>query len=47
MLTARLTDQMVRTLPCPAKGSVVVWEKLVKGFGVCVTAAGSKSFVVN
>ena len=47
MRTERLTDPMVKTLPCPAKGSVVVWEKLVKGFGVCVTAAGSKSFLVN
>jgi integrase len=47
MKTDRLTEPLVKTLPCPAKGSAVVWESLVKGFGICVTAAGARSFVLN
>lgn len=46
-MAERLTDQLVRRLPAPTKGSAVTWDEAVKGFGVCVTAAGSKSFVVN
>ena len=55
----RLTDTTVKRLPLPATGSKVHYEralltalaldgdKAVPGFGVCVTAAGSRSFVLN
>jgi integrase len=41
----RLTDTIVKRLPLPKRGSRVRYEG--SGFGVCVTAAGSRSFVLN
>jgi integrase len=46
-MAERLTDRAVKTMPPPAKASRVTWDLTVKGLGVCVTAAGSKSFVLN
>lgn len=44
----RLTDTIVKRLPLPERGSKVHYEGgAVPGFGVCVTAAGSRSFVLN
>jgi integrase len=43
-----LTDAAIARLPAPAKGSKVTYATGVpKGFGVCVTKTGAKSFVLN
>lgn len=43
----RLTDNAVRSLPAPDKGNRVTYDDAVSGFGIRVTAAGSRSFVLN
>jgi len=44
----RLTDTIVKRLPLPETGSKVHYEGgKVPGFGVCVTAAGTRSFILN
>jgi integrase len=42
-----LTDSQVRTLAPPAKGNRIVYDGAVKGLGVRVTSAGTKSWVLN
>ena len=46
-MAERLTDRGVKALPLPATDKHVVYDDVVRGFGVRVTAAGSKSFVLN
>jgi integrase len=46
-MAVRLTDRMVKGLPLPSTDKHIVYDDLVRGFGVRVTAAGSKSFVLN
>jgi integrase len=46
-MAKRLTDQAVKALPAPETKSQVTWDTTVKGFGICVTAAGARSFVLN
>jgi integrase len=43
----KLTDTIVKSLPIPAAGNRVHYDKEVKGFGCRVTAAGARSFVLN
>ena len=43
----RLTDKLVRALPLPAKGASITYDGDVPGFGVRVTANGTRSFVLN
>ncbi len=43
----RITDKLVKSLEPPAAGNQVVWDNAIKGFGIRVTAAGAKSFVLN
>jgi integrase len=42
-----LTDALVKRLPLPDKGSKKYYDDTGKGFGVCITAAGSRSFVLR
>jgi len=42
-----LTDALVKRLPVPEKGSRITYDSQVPGFGVRVTAAGARSFVLN
>jgi integrase len=45
-----LTDNVVKNLPKPETGNRITYDdgdKAVKGFGVRVTASGSRSFVLN
>jgi integrase len=43
-----LTDALIRALPAPAKGNKIHYDDgEPKGFGVCVTRAGHKSYVIN
>jgi integrase len=42
-----LTDNQVRQLDPPAQGNRITYDADVKGFGVRVTSAGARSFVLN
>ncbi|TIQ46805.1 MAG: DUF4102 domain-containing protein [Mesorhizobium sp.] len=42
-----LTDKIVDNLPKPEKGNRITYDEDVKGFGVRVTAGGSRAFVLN
>jgi integrase len=46
-MTVHLTDLIVKKLELPAKGSKVHYDATTKGFGVSVTTAGARSFVLN
>ncbi|TIO26930.1 site-specific integrase [Mesorhizobium sp.] len=43
----KLTDAIVKGIEPPAKGNEISYDKDIKGFGVRVTAAGAKSFILN
>lgn len=46
----RISDKMVRELAPPAKGNRIVYDDLksgVRGFGIRITAAGTRSWVLN
>jgi integrase len=50
----RLTDRLIRELPLPEKGSKVYYDApsakgndFTSGFGIRITAAGAKAFVLN
>jgi integrase len=42
-----ITEKLLRKLPPPPQGSKIVYDREVRGFGVRITAAGVKSFVLN
>ena len=42
-----LSDKIVRELPLPATGNRIVYDVDPKGFGIRLTAGGSRSFVLN
>jgi integrase len=42
-----LTDANIKKLETPKAGNAITYDKDVKGFGVRVTAAGSRAFVLN
>ncbi|MEM7173206.1 MAG: site-specific integrase [Pseudomonadota bacterium] len=43
----RLNDRLVRSLAPPAKGNRITYDADLKGFGLRVTAAGARAFVLN
>jgi len=43
----KLTDKTVREQAPPATGNRIIYDADVKGFGVRITAAGTRSFVLN
>jgi hypothetical protein len=46
----KLTDHLIRKLAAPATGNRITYDRgngAVRGFGVRVTAGGSRSFIVN
>src|SRR5262245_29500809 len=45
--TARLTDSIVKRLPLPATGNKITYDPVLPGFGVRVTAAGHRAFVLT
>ena len=47
MAATKLDDKAVRELAAPAAGNVITWDTEVKGFGVRVTAAGTKALVLD
>lgn len=44
---AKLTDRLVRQLEPPASGNRITWDDEVTGFGVRVSAGGTKAFILN
>lgn len=46
-MTERLDDKLVRRLQTPDAGNRITYDGEVKGFGVRVTAAGAKAFILN
>ncbi len=46
-MAERLTDKMVKALTSPAAGNRITYDDEVKGFGVRVTMAGAKAFILN
>jgi integrase len=47
MDTNRLTEADVKRLPAPAKGNRITYDPALPGFGVRVTAAGHRAFVLT
>ena len=43
----RLTAERVYTTPPPKSGQTILWDSDVAGFGLRVTAGGSKNFILN
>ncbi|MGB6913651.1 MAG: tyrosine-type recombinase/integrase, partial [Pseudolabrys sp.] len=46
-MAAKLTDAVVKALPAPTSGEKITYDEAMKGFGIRVTAAGARSFVLN
>lgn len=42
-----LTDSLIKALPAPATGNRITYDEKVKGFGVRITAAGTRAFILN
>jgi len=43
----RLDTNIVKTLPAPAAGNQITYDDEVKGFGVRITKAGARAFILN
>jgi len=43
----RITDELVKALEAPSRGNRITYDRELTGFGVRVTAAGRKAFVLN
>jgi integrase len=46
-MAQRLTDRAVKGLPAPDAGNKIYYDDLVRNFGLRVTAAGARSFVLD
>lgn len=46
-MAEQITDRLVRSLTPPSKSNRITYDQIVKGFGVRITAAGARSFVLN
>src|SRR5262245_59405964 len=46
-MAQRLTDKVARALPVPPTGNKVTYDAETAGFGLRVTSAGARSFVLN
>lgn len=46
-MAQKLSDAIVKDLPIPPKGNKITYDSDVKGFGVRVTAAGARAFILN
>jgi integrase len=43
----RLTDALIKRLPAPDRGNRITYDDVVKGFGIRVTEAGGRAFILN
>jgi len=46
-MAQKLTDRIVKSLPAPTHGNRITYDTDTKGFGIRVTAAGGRAFVLN
>ncbi len=46
-MAQRITDKLVKDLVPPATGNRITYDDKIKGFGVRITAAGTKVFIFN
>lgn len=46
-MSQTLTDRILKTFTPPSVGNTIFYDDKVKGFGLRITAAGVKSFVLN
>ncbi len=46
-MAERVTDKMVRAMAAPAAGNRITYDDDVKGFGVRITSAGARAFILN
>jgi hypothetical protein len=46
-MAEKLTDKLVKTATTPDKGFRLIWDTDVRGFGIRITAAGARSFILN
>jgi integrase len=46
-MVEKLTDRSVKAQPAPDSGNRIHYDEAVKGFGIRVTAAGGRAFVLN
>ncbi len=46
-MAERITNKLVRELSPPETGNRIVYDDRVKGFGIRITAAGARSFILN
>lgn len=46
-MASKLTDTIVKAQPAPTTGNRITYDEVVKGFGVRITAAGARSFILN
>ena len=47
MAAEKLDDKTVRGWAVPATGTAITWDAEVKGFGIRITAAGARSFILD
>jgi integrase len=45
--TAKLSDRFIKALPDPTRGSSIVYDADIPGFGIRLTTNGARSFVLN
>lgn len=46
-MAQKLTDAIAKALPVPATGNRITYDDVVAGFGLRITAAGARSFILN
>ena len=46
-MAQKLTDAIAKALPAPATGNRIAYDDVVAGFGLRITAAGARSFILN
>ena len=46
-MAKRLTETLVKALSSPIKGHQIIYDTELKGFGIRMTAGGSKAFILN
>jgi integrase len=46
-MAQRVDDRLARTIDRPEKGNRVIFDDLVRGFGLRVTAGGARAFILN
>ncbi len=47
IMAERLTDKLVKALEAPASGNRITYDEEVKGFGIRITSAGARAFILN